>query len=287
MLVLIFTQLFDMMFTLFYLYNSATVAHMVIDYLACAVFEVLFAVLNLLRFRQVGGATWPRTTLVLGVCTGLFAAFWVVHMVLGWYSIASTGRYGISGGVTHDMFGAGYLADAALNGALSTAFLVQLRAMSRGNSFRAGMQRYVTKAQALLVLESVSLSAVLALQLIDPTQDPLWLTAYLAQVLLDLLTRIMARRKNASRVAQSTSFSGPEAGACGASANVSVSAAAQTRSASERAASGAPPSRRAASSGKASRAPSTIEITPPLLQRSADMSGTWRLGPEGTLADGL
>ncbi|KNE69704.1 hypothetical protein AMAG_14251 [Allomyces macrogynus ATCC 38327] len=105
MLVLIFTQLFDMTFTLFYLYNSATVAHMVIDYLACAVFAVLFAVLNLLRFRQVGGATWPRTTMVLGVCTGLFAAFWLVHMILGWYSIASTGHYGIPGGVTNDMFG--------------------------------------------------------------------------------------------------------------------------------------------------------------------------------------
>ncbi|KAJ3353680.1 hypothetical protein GGF32_002911 [Allomyces javanicus] len=285
MLVLIFTQLFDMTFTLFYLYNSATAAHMVLDYLACAVFAVLFAVLNLLRFRQVGGAAWPCTTNVLVLCTGLFAVFWVVHMILGWYSIASTGRYGIPGGVTNDLFGVGYLADAALNGALSTVFLVQLRAMSRGNVFRAGMQRYVAKAQALLVLESVSLAAVLALQLIDPTQDPLWLTAYLAQgirmaaycTLLDLLTRIMARRKNASRVAQSTSFSGSEAGAGGAvSANASASAAAQTRSVSERAGSGAPTSRRAASSGKALGvgAPSTIEITPPSLQRCADMSGT-------------
>ncbi|KNE71246.1 hypothetical protein AMAG_15900 [Allomyces macrogynus ATCC 38327] len=282
MLVLIVVQLYDMTFTLFWLYTGATTVQMVLDYLACATFTILFSVLNLLRFRQIGEATWPRTTIFLGMCTALFAIYWVTHMIIGWYSIASTGCYGLPGGVTNDMFAIGYLSDAALNGALSTAFLVQLRAMSRGNVFRAGMQRYVTKAQFLLVFESVSLAAVLALQLIDPAVDPLWMTAYLAQgirmaaycTLLDLLTRIMARRRKASRITQSTSLSGPEAGGAGGSANACVLAAAQTRLASERAASGAATSRRAASGGKASGAPSTIETMPPSLQRSADMSGT-------------
>ncbi|KAJ3367230.1 hypothetical protein GGF31_007648 [Allomyces arbusculus] len=240
MLVLIVTQLYDMIFSLFLLYGvGATPAQMVLDYLACATFTVLFSVLNFLRFRQFGGSSWPRATKFLGACTVVLSVYWAVHMLLGWYLIGSTGHYG-NFDYTNQMFAAGYLYDAALNAALSTAFLVQLRAMTRGNVFRAGLQHYVTKAQLLLVLESVSLAAVLALQLIDPTVDPIWLLVYFAQAirmaayctLLHLLTRIMAPAKSSSPGGRSTSFS-TEAGSgaehSATNTTVSMVAAASTR----------------------------------------------------------
>ncbi|KNE69706.1 hypothetical protein AMAG_14253 [Allomyces macrogynus ATCC 38327] len=214
-LILIVTQLYDMIFSLFLLYGAgATPAQMVIDYLACAMFTVLFSWLNFLRFRQFGGSSWPRATKLLGGCTVVLSVYWAVHMLLGWYLIGSTGHYG-NFAYTNQMFAAGYLYDAALNAALSTAFLVQLRAMARDNVFRSGLQRYVTKAQFLLVLESASLAAVLALQLIDPTVDPIWLLVYFAQAirmaayctLLHLLTRIMAPAKGPSPGGHSSSFS--------------------------------------------------------------------------------
>ncbi|KNE71247.1 hypothetical protein AMAG_15901 [Allomyces macrogynus ATCC 38327] len=95
-----------------------------------------------------------------------------------------------------------YLYDSVLNAILLASFLVYLRVMACSNTFWSGLQRYVTKAEALLVLGSISLVSVLALQLIDLTADPLWLTWYLIQgvrmlaycTLLQLLTRIMSHR---------------------------------------------------------------------------------------------
>ncbi|KAJ3353679.1 hypothetical protein GGF32_002910 [Allomyces javanicus] len=290
MLVLTLMELYDLTFIQFFLYNRATVAQMVLDYLACAIFAVLFAVLNLVRFRQVAGPTWPRTTSVLVLCTGVFAAYWAVHTCFGWYYIASTGRYG-NIVITTQMFAVGYLLDVILNAALSTAFLLHLRSMSRGNVFRTGMQRYVTKAHTLLVLESLSIAVAFALQLIDPTLDPLWLLMFLAQAvrmaayckLLHLLTRIMAQRKTSSRAAQSTSFSASESGGVGGGtghlpANAAVAATVQVRPGSDRTLGPSLPRRASktlggAGNSKAAGLPSTTEAAGPSLMRSTEMLG--------------
>ncbi|KNE69705.1 hypothetical protein AMAG_14252 [Allomyces macrogynus ATCC 38327] len=291
MFVLTLTEIYDLTFILFYLFNGATTSQMVLDYLACAIFTVLFAVLNLVRFRQVAGPAWPRTTNVLVVCTGVFAAYWFVHTCFGWYHIASTGHYGDIV-ITTQMSAVGYLLDVLLNAALSMAFLLHLRSMSRGNVFRTGMQRYVTKAQIMLVLESLSIAVALTLQLIDPTLDPLWLLMFLAQgvrmaaycKLLHLLTRIMAQRKTASRTAQSTSFSTTESGGIGGGTghlptNAAIAAMVQVRPGSDRTLGPGLPRRASktfggAGNGKTTGLPSTTESAAgPSLMRSTEMLG--------------
>ncbi|KNE69702.1 hypothetical protein AMAG_20024 [Allomyces macrogynus ATCC 38327] len=213
MLVLIGAELYDLFFFLFGLQpGTATPVQMALDYIAGATLTIVFATMNFLRFRQIGGSTWPRTTKFLAVCTFLLAVYWISVMCYGFWNIVSFGEYGDTY-ITSQLWGSGYLVDATLNAALSAAFLVHLRVMSRGNSFRTGLQRYVTKAQALLVLESASIISVLAVQLVDLAIDPLWLLFYLAQsvrsaaycMLLQLLTRIMSQR-NKAPVGHSTSF---------------------------------------------------------------------------------
>ncbi|KAJ3348976.1 hypothetical protein GGF32_005882 [Allomyces javanicus] len=215
MLVLIGAELYDLFFFLFGLQpgifdlqpSAATSVQMALDYLAGATLTILFASMNFVRFRQIGGSTWPRTTNVLALCTVLLAVYWISVMIYGFWNIVSFGQYG-DAYITSQLWGTGYLIDATLNAALSTAFLVHLRVMARGNLLRTGLRRYVAKAQALLVLESVSIISVLAVQLIDITIDPLWLLFYLAQaspsvrsaaycMLLQLLTRIMSQRNKA------------------------------------------------------------------------------------------
>ncbi|KAJ3348975.1 hypothetical protein GGF32_005881 [Allomyces javanicus] len=185
MLVLIATQLYDMACFVFGLQGNADSPALLVlvafDDLACATFTVLFASMNLVRFRQIGGSTWPRTTKLLVGCTALLGLYWTAIVGYGWWYLAAFRNYANSA-IMNQAWAIGYLYDSVLNAILSTSFLVHLRVMARGNAFRSGLQRYVNKAEALLVLETISLAAVLALQLIDPTADPLWLTWYLAQV---------------------------------------------------------------------------------------------------------
>ncbi|KAJ3360224.1 hypothetical protein GGF32_008570 [Allomyces javanicus] len=142
-LVLIVMQLYDLACFVFGLRGDAdSPAQLVLadfDYLACAMFTVLFASMNLVRY-DAGVHPHPQA------------------------------------------WAGGYLFDSVLNVILPTLFIVHLRVMARDNAFRAGLQHYVTKAEALLVLELIALVSVLALQRIDSAADPLWLTWYLAQV---------------------------------------------------------------------------------------------------------
>ncbi|KAJ3367228.1 hypothetical protein GGF31_007646 [Allomyces arbusculus] len=217
MLVLIITQLYDMACFVFGLQGGADSPALLVlvafDDLACAVFTVLFASMNLVRFRQIGASTWPRTTKLLVGCTVLLAAYWTAIVGYGWWYLVAFRNYANSA-IMNEAWAVGYLVDAVLNAILSMSFFVHLSIMAKGNAFRAGLQRYVTKAKSLLVLESISLVSVLALQLIDPTADPLWLTWYLAQgvrmlaycTLIQLLSRIMSHRRVSRMGGQSTSF---------------------------------------------------------------------------------
>ncbi|KNE69703.1 hypothetical protein AMAG_20025 [Allomyces macrogynus ATCC 38327] len=217
MLVLIITQLYDMACFVFGLQGGADSPALLVlvafDDLACAVFTVLFASMNLVRFRQIGASMWPRTTKLLVGCTVLLAAYWTAIVGYGWWYLAAFRNYANSA-IMNEAWAVGYLVDAVLNAILSMSFFVHLRIMAKGNGFRAGLQRYVAKAESLLVLESISLVSVLALQLIDPTADPLWLTWYLAQgvrmlaycTLIQLLSRIMSHRRVSRMGGQSTSF---------------------------------------------------------------------------------
>ncbi|KAJ3348978.1 hypothetical protein GGF32_005884 [Allomyces javanicus] len=198
-LAVMFLQLFDVLFMLFFRPRRDTPAWlMALDYLAFALNMILFATMNFQRYRLLGGALWPRTTKFLMACTALFAAHWTGIAIFGWVNITTTGFYGDDAVIP--FWTAGYIFDAVLNATLTGAFLVHLRAMGRGNDFRPGLRSYVTRAQLLLVFESTLLLAMVVIQNYDWEIDPLFLLGFLSQAirisiycaLLQLLTKIMA-----------------------------------------------------------------------------------------------
>ncbi|KAJ3348977.1 hypothetical protein GGF32_005883 [Allomyces javanicus] len=182
-LAVVLAQVFDMIATLFFLPNGPAPALFAIDMIAFVLSVILFEVVNILRCRQLTGADWPRATKFLTVCTGVFGIYWTALLVNGLRSL--TGGAGPAGMTFDELqaWMAGFLFDAALNGTVSLLFLVQLRTVSQGNGFRPGLRRYVIRAQVMLVVESGVLVAVVLMQGIDRSVDPLNLLGYLAQVL--------------------------------------------------------------------------------------------------------
>ncbi|KAJ3366347.1 hypothetical protein GGF31_008075 [Allomyces arbusculus] len=211
-LVLIAMQLYDINFTLFCLFQpTCPAANWVLDYFACMVNMVLFSIMNLQRYRQLAGSLWPRVTTTLWVSTILFSAYWFAFMVYGWVFVARNGYFGDD--QVYQLFAAGYLFDAALNTALSLAFLVRLRHLTRDNHLRrTGFNKYMLRAQTLLLVEAGTLTVANLIHLFDVTFDPLWLLVYLSQsvrmsaycTLLQLLTKIMVQRLPTSPTAAAT-----------------------------------------------------------------------------------
>ncbi|KAJ3367227.1 hypothetical protein GGF31_007645 [Allomyces arbusculus] len=201
-LAIVLAQVFDMIASLFLLANGPVPVLFALARIAFVLSVILFEVVNILRCRQLTAADWPRVTKFLTICTGISVAYWAGLMVNGLRSLTSS--VGPAGMTLDELraWMAGFLFDAALNGSVSLLFLVQLRTVSQGNEFRPGLRRYVLRAQAMLFVESGMLVAVVLLQGIDRTVDPLNLLGYLAQAihicayceLLHVLSRIMSRR---------------------------------------------------------------------------------------------
>ncbi|KNE69700.1 hypothetical protein AMAG_14248 [Allomyces macrogynus ATCC 38327] len=201
-LAVVLAQVFDMIASLFFLANGPIPALFALDMIVFNLSVILFEVVNIMRCRQLTAADWPRLTKFLTVCTGIFGVYWTALMVNGLRSLTnSVGPAGMTFGELQAWM-AGFLFDAALNGAVSILFLVQLRTVSQGNGFRPGLRRYVVRAQVMLAVESGVLVAVVLMQGIDRSVDPLNLLGYLAQAihicvyceLLHVLSRIMSRR---------------------------------------------------------------------------------------------